>query len=84
MEGKLKFEPVATLAALQVLAAAVIMLVAFTVGIGATTLALIVGVVQAVFAVISTFVRGAVVPSAKLDELNGLTPAELQQLLDNK
>lgn len=77
-----KFEPVATLASLQVLAAAILMLVAFTVGIPATTLALIGGVVQALFAVLATFVRGAVVPSAKLDKLAALTPEQLKALID--
>lgn len=81
MKQKFQFEPVATLAALQLLAASILLLVAFSTGIGTVTLALIGGVIQGAFAVLATFVRGAVVPAAKLEGISDLTVDEVKALL---
>lgn len=76
MNKYFKFEPVATLSAAQSFASAVLLAAAFYFGIPAVTVGLLAGVLYAGFAVLSTFVRGAVTPNATLEQLKNLTPEE--------
>lgn len=80
MEKYFKFEPVATLAALQLLGAAVLALLALTLAWSPVVVVAVGSVIEAVWAVAATFVRGAVIPTAALDELRKLSPAELASL----
>lgn len=69
MSNYFKFEPVRTLAALQALGAAVVVAIAFATGISADAVAIIQGILAGVWALLATFVRGAVTPNETVEEL---------------
>lgn len=80
MNNYFKFEPVLTLAALQGLAAAALAVVVLATPISAPMIAAIGVLIEAVFIVAATFVRGAVTPTASLNKLRDLTPEQVNAL----
>lgn len=80
MNKYFKFEPVLTLAALQVLGAAVITLLALLFAWPSSVVVAVTAVVEGVWAVAATLVRGAVTPVAKLEALAELSPSQLEAL----
>lgn len=80
IKNLLKFEPVASLAGLQVILQAVLGLLTKANDWDLAIYGSIQGIQAAVFAFLATFVRGSVIPTAKFDELAKLTPEELTQL----
>lgn len=80
MNNYFKFEPVLTLAALQVFGAAIITLLALLFAWPAAVVIAVTAVIEGVWLVAATFVRGAVTPMATLDKLSELSPAQLDAL----
>ena len=76
MNKYFKFEPVVTLSALQTLASAILLALAYFFAWPAVVIGLIAGVISASFLFLSTFVRGAVTPNATLEQLKELTPEQ--------
>lgn len=75
------FEPVRSLAALQVLVQAILVSLFAAGVIDGIALAVSEGVQAPLFVFLSTFVRGAVVPTASLDKLAELPPPQLAELV---